>query len=182
MKKIIIILLLCVMLVGCTDTSSNENAGTTQTKKTITSDMLENVRNEETTFEALSEITTTTETPVDEKTKIKRKVYAYVTEYMDTTVDDVTVNEDFGTEIEDDYIVLVYLTWDMKNDGEMSKKMLDLYSSDMAARMYDDLPAVQELCIFWTVPYLNDGQAKISFERKSSGMVYTDTVFDYNFD
>lgn len=128
------------------------------------------------------ETTITSETPVDEKTKIERKVYAYVTEYTSTIVDKVTVNEDFGTETDGDYIALVYLTWNVKNSGKTSKEMLDLYSSDMAAKMYDDLPTVQELCIFWTVPYLNDGQAKISFERNSSGMVYTDTVFDYNFD
>lgn len=125
---------------------------------------------------------TTTEAPIDEKTKIERKVYAYVTEYMDTTVNRVTINDNYGSEADGDYIVLVYLTWDVKNSGKTSKEMLDLYSSDMAAKMYDDLPSVQELCIFWTVPYLNDGQAKISFERNSSGMVYMDTVFDSNFD
>ena len=59
--------------------------------------------------------------------------------------------------------------------------MLDMYSSDMAARMYKDLPEVQELAVFWTVPYLNNGNAKISFERANDGMKYTDKVFDGNF-
>ena len=77
---------------------------------------------------------------------------------------------------------MVYLTWDQKNSGNTSKKMLDLYSSDMAARMYDDMPEIQELAVFWTVPYLNNGSAKISFERSNSGMKYTDTNFDSNFD
>ena len=59
--------------------------------------------------------------------------------------------------------------------------MIDMYSSDMAARIYQDLPEVQELAVFWTVPYLNNGKAKISFERTNGGMKYTDTVFDRNF-
>lgn len=133
-------------------------------------------------FGTASKNTAISELAVDDKTEIERKVYAYVTEYMDTTVNSITINDNYGSEADGDYIVLVYLTWDVKNSGKTSKEMLDLYSSDMAAQMYDDLPAVLELCIFWTVPYLNDGQAKISFERKSSGMVYTDTVFDSNFD
>lgn len=56
-----------------------------------------------------------------------------------------------------------------------------MYSSDIAARIYQDLPKVQELAIFWTVPYLNNGNAKISFERSNGGMRYTDKVFDKNF-
>ncbi len=68
------------------------------------------------------------------------------------------------------------------NKGDTSKKMLDMYSSDMAVHVYEDLPEIQELAVFWTVPYLNNGSAKISFERKSNGMAYIDTVFDQNFD
>ena len=92
------------------------------------------------------------------------------------------VNEDFGTSASGDYIASVYVTWNEKNSGKTSKEMLDLYSSDMAARMYDDLPEIQELVVYWTVPYLNNGSAKISFERTSSGMKYTDKIFDSNFD
>jgi tryptophanyl-tRNA synthetase len=43
-----------------------------------------------------------------------------------------------------------------------------------------DVPEVQELAVFWTVPYLN-GSAKISFERANGGMRYTDQMFDKNF-
>lgn len=56
-----------------------------------------------------------------------------------------------------------------------------MYSEDMAARTYEDLPEVQELAVFWTVPYLNNGNAKISFERANGGMKFTDTIFDANF-
>ena len=124
------------------------------------------------------------ETPVVETDDlvIANKVREYVKEhYSNTTVDDITVNPHLGTEKADDYVVLVRLTWSQKNSAKTTKEMLDMYSSDMAARMYKDLPKVQELAVFWTVPYLNNGNAKISFERVSNGMRYTDTVFDKNF-
>lgn len=124
------------------------------------------------------------ETPIieDEDTKVVNKVREYVKEYYnDTTIESITVNPDLGTEKKDDYVVLVRFIWNVDNSGEMSKKMLDMYSSDMAARMYKDLPEVQELAVFWTVPHLNNGNAKISFERVSNGMQYTDKVFDRNF-
>ena len=69
----------------------------------------------------------------------------------------------------------------MQNSGETSKTILDMYSQDMAVRMYEDLPEIQELAVFWTVPYLNNGSAKISFERTNGGMSITDVVFDKNF-
>ena len=123
------------------------------------------------------------ETPIaeDEDTKVVNKVREYVKKYLDTKIDDITVNPDLGTEKNDDYVVLVRLTWNVKNSSEQSKKMLEMYSEDMAARMYQDLPEVQELAVFWTVPYLNNGNAKISFERANGGMRYSDKVFDGNF-
>ena len=51
----------------------------------------------------------------------------------------------------------------------------------MPGEMNIDLPEVQELAVFWTVPYLNNGSAKVSFERTEKGMKYTDKVFDKNF-
>lgn len=117
----------------------------------------------------------------DETSKVRKQVQKYIDEgYTFTTIDKITLNEDLGTDEEGDYVALVYLTWSQKNGGKLSQKVLDMYSSDMAAKMYDDLPEIQELAVFWTVPYL-DGNAKISFERKDNGMAYTDKVFDKSF-
>lgn len=54
--------------------------------------------------------------------------------------------------------------------------MLDMYSQDMAARIYKDSSSVQEICIFWTIPYLNSS-AKWSFERGIDDMYATDQIF-----
>lgn len=127
-----------------------------------------------------SEVTENTE--ISEYDKVKTQIKSYINaNYTNTILDDLTVNDDLGTDADGDYVVLVNLTWNQKNTGKTSQEMLDMYSSDMAARIYQDMPEVQELCIFWTVPYLNDGTAKISFEKKDNGMAYMDKVFDNNF-
>ena len=129
-----------------------------------------------------AEETPSPDEPAGKQSVVEKKVQEYIDEnYTHTSIDRITLNEDLGTEAEGDYIALVYLIWDQKNSGKTSQQMLDMYSSDMAARVYDDLPEIQEIAIFWTVPYLNNGQAKISFERIDSGMKYTDKVFDSNF-
>lgn len=107
---------------------------------------------------------------------IQANLRSYVSDYDYTTIDGITINDDAGTTAPDDYIALVNLTWSQKNSQETTEKMLDMYSQDMAARIYKDSSNVQEICIFWNVPYLN-ASAKWSFERGSDGMYKTDQIF-----
>lgn len=107
---------------------------------------------------------------------IQALLRSYVSDYDYTTIDSITINDDAGTDTPDDYIALVNLTWSQKNSQETTEKMLDMYSQDMAARIYKDSSNVQEICIFWNVPYLN-ASAKWSFERGSNGMYATDQIF-----
>lgn len=117
-----------------------------------------------------------------EKERVEKQIQAYIDKnYTFTTIDSITINPNLGTDDEKDYIALVNLTWDQKNSGKTSKSVLDMYSSDMAARVYEDLPELSELAVFWNVPYLK-AYAKISFERKKNGMAYSDTYYDSAFD
>ena len=95
--------------------------------------------------------------------------------YKNTTVDSVTVNEHLGTEKEGDFVLLVYATWDVKNSVKMTNKVLAMYSEDFAARVGQDLENVQELSVFWTVPYYSedDTSVKYSYERAGAGMYET---------
>lgn len=97
-----------------------------------------------------------------------------------TDVDRVTVNEDYGTDADDDYILLVYLTWNVQNSADMTKKVLAMYSEDFAARVGEDLENVQEVALFWTVPYHSEtGTAvKYSYERDGAGMYQTDSIIN----
>ncbi len=104
-----------------------------------------------------------------------------IVNYSGTTVDSITLNEDYGTDKEGDYIALINLTWTVKNKGEMSKKVLKMYSDDLAATVASECPNIQEIAIFWTVPYLN-ADAKCSYERKGESMYEMDMVWDTVFD
>lgn len=101
--------------------------------------------------------------------------------YTYTTIDSITINEDLGTEEEGDYVVLARLTWEQKNSGSTSKEVLAMYSSDLAARFGTDQLSVKEIAIFWTVPYLNDANAKWAYERVDSGMQLSDNMLDNAF-
>ena len=138
------------------------------TKSDVTLDQL-------VSFESSSTPESTRSTLTDED-YIQTNLRTYVSDYDYTTIDSITINDDAGTDTPDDYIALVNLTWSQKNSKETTEKMLDMYSQDMAARIYKDSPKVQEICIFWNVPYLN-ASAKWSFERGSDGMYKTDQIF-----
>lgn len=131
-----------------------------------------------------TEVTTTgaasaAETPVvlTETQKIEKILTDRITEqYTMTQIDRITINDDLGTEADDDYIALVYLTWDQKNTGKTSKKMLEMYSSDLVATLGEQNSSVNEIAIFWTVPYLND-TAKCSYQRNGDGFVEMDMAW-----
>lgn len=119
------------------------------------------------------------ETPVvlTETQKIEKILTDRITEqYTMTQIDRITINDDLGTEADGDYIALVYLTWDQKNTGKTSKKMLEMYSSDLAATLGEQNSSVNEIAIFWTVPYLND-TAKCSYQRNGDGFVEMDMAW-----
>ena len=125
---------------------------------------------------------TSKESSDSEKNTYKDNIRGHIiVNYSGTSVDSITINDDYGTDAEDDYIALVNLTWTVKNNGQMSKKVLKMYSEDLAATVAIECPNIQEIAIFWTVPYLN-ANAKCSYERKGNGMyemdMYWDTAFD----
>lgn len=97
-------------------------------------------------------------------------------EYTSTVIERITINDNLGTEEKNDYIALVYLTWNQKNSGKTSKEMLRLYSDDLAATLANQNDTVKEIAIFWTVPYLNDS-AKCSYERVNNGFAEMDMVW-----
>ena len=98
--------------------------------------------------------------------------------YKSTAISDITVNENLGTDAEGDYILLVDLTWNVKNSKDTTKKMLAMYSEDFAARIGADLQNVSEITVFWKVPYYSktDTVVKYTYTRKDNGMYQTDAM------
>lgn len=114
-----------------------------------------------------------------EQKKIENSARAICAEnYKSTTVSNITVNENLGTDAEDDYILLVDLTWDVKNSKDTTKKMLAMYSQDFAARVGTDLQNVSEVTVFWKVPHYSktDNVVKYTYTRKDNGMYQTDAM------
>ena len=165
MKKIILLPLICTLslVIGC---DSN--------KSQAPSIQVENSTNTEN--ESSNDIDN-----LDPKQIIEKKVREHIADsYRETEIERIEINENLGTDEGDDYIVLPHLVWNVKNETDMTQQMLELYSSDLAATLYNECPDVAEVCIFWTVPYDNNGSAKMWFTRENGGMAWGDKIYDGN--
>lgn len=100
-------------------------------------------------------------------------------QYRNTDVTGVTINEDLGTDAGGDYIILVYLTWNVKNSAKTTKEMLRMYSDDLAATIAGDYPEVNEIAVFWKVPYLTTNNSKWAYERRGDNMYLTDEAVSF---
>lgn len=97
-------------------------------------------------------------------------------DYIGVTVNKVTVNSDYSTDDAYDHIVLIDCTWDVKNSKTSTKSMLCMYSDDLAASIASDHPDVNEISIFWDVPYLNMS-AKNSYTCSDGKAYISDVIY-----
>lgn len=100
-------------------------------------------------------------------------------QYNSTSIRNIRINEDMGTG--EGYIVLVDLSFDAKNRPGTAKDMIEMYSSDLAATLGEE-PDVNEVTVFWEVPYLQESGniAKIATQRTDGGMAFTEEWYDPN--
>lgn len=100
-------------------------------------------------------------------------------EYSRTVIKKIDINENLGTDDEDDYIVLPHLKWDVKNKPKMTREMLEMYSDDLAATLAKHTN-ITEITIFWEVPYHLEGNnvAKMSYSRSGDGMAIGEKWYD----
>ena len=182
--SILLLVFFSIFFIGISSTNN------TPEKPSITSysDDITTVTNQ-TTIDESSEsdelVTEPTSKPKKKRSKksvIKKVIENRIeNEYNDTYIEGITINENLATKKKNDYIALVYLTWNVRNSGTMSKEMLSMYSEDLAVIVGEKCPKVKEICVFWTVPYLNDASAKCAYERRKGKMYLSDSIFDYNF-
>lgn len=95
------------------------------------------------------------------------------------TVEEVEVNQDLGTDENGQYIALVHLSFDLKNSLARTKKMIELYSEDLAARIAIEDKSIREITVFWKVPYIDENEplAKISYKRSGEKMRVSEKNF-----
>lgn len=161
------------------DTSSDsKNTIESQTQENSESQATNDVEDASNVEENTNEVTTEEESSTPQA-QIEKAIRQRIgDEYTYTDIDSITINENLGTEdVEGDYIALVNVTWTQKNSGSTSKEVLSMYSEDLAAYIGQECPNVQEIAIFWTVPYLDNANAKCSYERKGDGMYEMDIMW-----
>ena len=129
------------------------------------------VKSGENPQELLDKMKEATDTPEN----ILYEVRSHVSNnYEDSVVDDVAVNDDVHDK--KGRVVLVNLTWNRNNSEATTKDMLSRYSDDLAAHLNDSFSSVNEVAVFWTVPYLNDKTFKYQYSRTDNGMALTDSA------
>ncbi len=132
-----------------------------------------------TSTESSSEPTSEEQTVLTEEESIKQFIQDTVSEnYYDTDIEDITLNDNLGTDVDGDFVVLVNLTWNVKNSADTTKEMLEMYSSDLAARTNQQFESVSEIAIFWNVPY-HGSDGKVSYEKVEDGMKLSDKIFNF---
>lgn len=162
--------------------SDSKNTIESQTQENSESQATNDVEDASNVEENTNEVTTEEESSTPQA-QIEKTIRQRIgDEYTYTDIDSITINENLGTEdVEGDYIALVNVTWTQMNKGPTSKKMLSMYSEDLAAYIGEECPNVQEIAIFWTVPYLDNANAKCAYERKGEGMYEMDMMWDNAF-
>ncbi|MGG4090057.1 hypothetical protein [Bacillus licheniformis] len=106
----------------------------------------------------------------NETSDIRNKIEDLVNEHLkDVSIEDVEVNQDLGNDKKDQYISLVHLSFDLKNSSATTKKMIELYSEDLAARLAEEDRSISELSVFWKAPYIDEDETLAKFSYKKSG-------------
>lgn len=107
-------------------------------------------------------------------------------DYSSVSIKKVVLNENMGTDDEDDLIALIYLEQTGKPRVKTLKNLIDLYSEDLAANLAKEDDRVVELNIFWNNSYAASNSnlaadatiAKKQFERVPKGFAFRDSVFN----
>lgn len=98
--------------------------------------------------------------------------------YKTASIEEIEINEDMGSEKPNKLIALVHLSFDAKNSARTSYNMVEMYSDDLAAKIGSENDTVNQIAVFWKVPYIDKHEtlAKFSYERSGEHMIITDKV------
>ncbi|WP_144521771.1 hypothetical protein [Bacillus pumilus] len=98
--------------------------------------------------------------------------------YKTTSIEKIEINEDMGSSEKNKLIALVYLSFDALNTSKTAYNMVEMYSDDLAANIGKENDTVNQIAVFWKVPYIDEEEtvAKFSYERSGKQMKITDKV------
>lgn len=115
-------------------------------------------------------------TDLSRKNAIEATVKARIKEYINTTIQQIEVNSNVGTNDPDDFIILLYFSWGTMNGVDMTKTMLEMFSDDMAYTLASKYENASEIVLFWEVPYLlkSGTCAKYAYDIRNGGAYRTE--------
>jgi len=96
-----------------------------------------------------------------------------VKEYYDATLDNLTLT--LSAETGHAQAVNIRCTWKAKNSPDMSKKMLELFSDDLATNLHQKYPelVIDQMTVFWSVPYIAKTGYAAKYQYASDGAEIT---------
>ncbi|WHX43777.1 hypothetical protein QNH35_13700 [Bacillus pumilus] len=98
--------------------------------------------------------------------------------YKAASIEKIEINQDMSTDQDNKLIALVYLSFDFKNSAQTSYNMVEMFSDDLASKIGTDNNTINQIAVFWKVPYIDEDEtlAKFSYERSGEHMKITDKV------
>ncbi|MCC9087953.1 hypothetical protein [Bacillus pumilus] len=98
--------------------------------------------------------------------------------YKAASIEKIEINQDMSTDQDNKLIALVYLSFDFKNSAQTSYNMVEMFSDDLASKIGTDNNTINQIAVFWKVPYIDEKEtvAKFSYERSGKQMKITDKV------
>lgn len=179
MKKVISILSVLVLVIALSACESGNETSSTNEKKTEVKDKPK--KSEKKLDEKkVEKVKQKKEKPkLSQEDIIKKKIKAIVKEQDSwIKVKEIKVNKNYGLN-DGSYIVLPYLKWDAANTAKTTKKLLDMYSEDLAAKLAKETK-ISEITVFWEAPYLVEGRniAKYGYSRSGKDMVKEEPWYD----
>ncbi|MGF9975906.1 hypothetical protein [Viridibacillus arvi] len=92
----------------------------------------------------------------------------------------VEYNDHMGTDKDGDFIGLAYLKYNDGQSAKTTKKLIDLYTEEIAANLAESDEDLSELVVFWETPFLLEGTntAKIQFTRQNDKFVFGDKNYN----
>lgn len=118
------------------------------------------------------------EKPKDVKEEIKEITEGIISKDLNRAkINNLMVNNFQGEE--NKFIVLPHLKWEVKNGKGTTIEMLEMYSDNLAAKLYER-EGIEEITVFWEVPHHLEGDniAKFNYTRTDNGMAKMDKWLD----
>lgn len=99
---------------------------------------------------------------------------------FDTTLKKFELNENSGTDKKGDYVALIYLSYNQANSAKTTKKWIDEYTNDLAAKLAKKETEITSLSIFWETPQFKKdwNTAKFNLTKNKNAFYFDSQNYD----